>query len=248
MIDLSLKNLLLTVPLVIFLVACAAPGRDNGSINSANYRTTNAPNDEYPVIENYDLDLVEYTVKAGDRLSTIAQEVTGQASAWHEIAAFNSIDNPRTLQPGTVLAIPTEFIVGYRSSTSAPARSSEQIIPTPDAQSTSLAVRINEVEDAPVVITPINTNRNFELNPFDANAPRPTPDYRGAGTQVKVIGSYYPKGIYTEPASYSELILRATPGTLFVLDRQINDWYKIVTDSGSGYIRISDAAIVEKSE
>ena len=147
-----------------------------------------------------------------------------------------------------MLAIPAELIVGYQNSTSALASPSEQITQTPEAQSSSLAVRLNEAENVQVVVTPINTNRDFELNPIDPNAPRPTQVYRGKGTQVKVIGSYYPKGIYTEPAAYSKLILRAAPGTLFVLDRQVNDWYKIETASGSGYIRTSDAAIVEKSE
>lgn len=248
MIDLSHKNLISIVPLIILLVACATPVRDKESAGSANYPGTEYPVDEYSVTENYDLDLVEYTVKSGDRLSVIAEEVTGQSSTWREIAAFNSIDNPRNLQPGTVLAIPTELIVNYRTSTSAQTNPSERITQTPEAQSSSLAVRLNEAEDVSVVVTPINTNRDFELNPIDPNAPRPTQSYRGEGTQIKVIGSYYPKGIYTEPAAYSKLILRAAPGTLFVLDRQVNDWYKIETASGSGYIRTSDAAIVEKSE
>jgi len=248
MIDQSHKNLISTVPLIILLVACATPVRDNESASSVKRSTAEYPEEEYSVTQNYDLDLVEYIVQSGDRLSLIAKEVTGQSSTWREIAEFNSIDNPRNLQPGTVLAIPTELILGYQNSTSTFVSPSEQIPSTPIAQSSSLAVRLDGAEEVPVVVTPINTNRAFELKPIDPNAPRPTQDYSGDGTQIKVIGSYYPKGIYTEPAAYSKLILRAAPGTLFVLDRQVNDWYKIVTESGSGYIRTSDAAIVKKSE
>lgn len=250
MIDLSHKNLISTVPLIILLVACASPVRDNESASRSGSSNTENRVDEYSVTQNYDLDLVEYTVKSGDRLSVIAKKVTGQSSTWREIAAFNSIDNPRNLQPGTVLAIPTELIVaGYKSPTSASVTQSEQLLSTPAvAQSSSLAVRLNKAEEVTVVVTPINTNRDFELNPIDPNAPRPVQNYSGNGAKIKVIGSYYPKGIYIEPAAYSKLILRAAPGTLFVLDRQVNDWYKIETDSGSGYIRTSDAAIVEKSE
>ena len=250
MIDLSHKNLFSTVPLIILLVACASPVRDNESASRSESSITENSVDEYSVTQNYDLDLVEYTVKSGDRLSQIAQDVTGQSSTWREIAVFNSIDNPRNLQPGTVLAIPAELIVGgYPSSTSTSVTQSEQILSTPTvAQSSSLAVRLNTAEEVPVVVTPINTNRDFQLNPIDPNAPKPVRNYAGDGTKIKVIGSYYPKGIYTEPAAYSKLILRAAPGTLFVLDSQVNDWYKIETDSGSGYIRTSDAAIVEKSE
>jgi len=119
---------------------------------------------------------------------------------------------------------------------------------TPEAHSSSLALRRNDPIEVPVVVTPINTNRDFQLNPIDPNAPVSTRDYKGAGTQIKVIGSYYPKGIYTEPAAYSKLILRASPGSLFLLDSKVNDWYKIDTSSGSGYIRTSDAAIVDNIE
>ncbi len=248
MIDVSHKNLLIVVPLVVLLVACASPARDNNQARNTGLPVTENPNAEYSVSENYNLDLIEYTVKSGDRLSDIAKEITGQSSTWREIAAFNSIDNPRNLQTGTVLAIPTELIAGFENSTNAVNTQNEQLITTPEAQSSSLAVRLNEPEESTVIVTPVTTNRDFELNPIDPNTPRPPRTYRGEGTQVKVIGSYYPKGIYTEPAAYSKLILRAAPGTLFVLDRQVNDWYKIETASGSGYIRVSDAAIVEKSE
>lgn len=45
-------------------------------------------------------------VRRGDTLSAIAQQEYGDAGRWRQIAAANGISNPRTLQPGTVLAIP----------------------------------------------------------------------------------------------------------------------------------------------
>ncbi|HEX8274961.1 MAG TPA: LysM peptidoglycan-binding domain-containing protein [Longimicrobiaceae bacterium] len=47
-----------------------------------------------------------YVVKRGDTLSGIAAAQYGDASKWRGIAAANRITNPRTLQPGTPLAIP----------------------------------------------------------------------------------------------------------------------------------------------
>jgi len=246
MIELNHKNLFLTVPLIIFLAACAAPARDSESANNKSTSSTLNPVTEYSVTQNYNLDVIDYTVKRGDQLSTIAEDITGRSSNWRAIAEFNSIGNPNYLQAGTVLAIPTELIVGYERSTNVLVSQSDQTTPTTEAQSSSLALRRNDAVE--VIVTPINTNRDFELNPIDPNAPKPTQSYRGEGTKVKVIGSYYPKGIYIEPAAYSKLIQRAAPGTLFVLDSQVNDWYKIETNSGSGYIRTSDAVIVKKNE
>jgi len=177
MIDLSHKKLLTTVPLIISLVACATPDHDSESISSAEYTAAEYQTTQYSMAQNYDLDLVEYTVKDGDRLSVIAKEITGQASAWHEIAEFNSIDNPRNLLPGTVLAIPTELIVDHHRSNEALRAQSTQIRPTAQAGASALAVRLNEADNARVVITPINTNRDFKLNPIDPNAPRPTQNY-----------------------------------------------------------------------
>jgi len=231
----------------VFLVACASTDR-NADRNYPSANTASGSVAEYVVTENYDLDLIEYTVKPGDRLSDIAREVTGVSSNWREIAEFNAIDDPRRLQSGTILAIPTELIVGYEGTTTVLIGPSEPTGSTAQAQSSSLAMRHNDAVEAPVVVTPIYTNRDFELNPIDPNAPKPTQSYQGEGTQIRVIGTYYPKAVYLEPAAYSKLILRAAPGTLFILDSQVNDWYKIETAAGSGYIRTSDAAIIEKKE
>jgi nucleoid-associated protein YgaU len=47
-----------------------------------------------------------HTVKRGDTLSSIASEHYSDPALWRPIAEANRIDNPRALQPGSVLAIP----------------------------------------------------------------------------------------------------------------------------------------------
>jgi len=226
------KNLLLAVPISILLASCG--GTPDRGVPAGPNETP------YTVTEDYNLGVISYTVQPGDRLGSIAQEFTGRSSNWRKIAEFNSISNPRNLQAGMILDIPADLVPNSKSN-----RATANANQTPGAQTSALAVRSGNVVDAPVLVTPINTNRDFQLNPIDPNAAPTTPNYASTGTQVKVIGSYYPKGIYTEPAAYSKLIMRVSPGTVFVLDSQINDWYKIEMESGVGYIRTSDAAIVE---
>lgn len=232
------KNLFSVVSLSTLLVACAgSPERTQSTL----------PDDvPYQVTEDYTVGVISYTVQRGDRLGDIAREFTGLSSNWREIADHNNISNPRNLREGTVLEIPTDMIPGYERPAPPPIIQTQTIQRAPVAQSSSLAVRRNEAVDvAPVLVSPTNTNRDFDLTPIDpatSNQPR---SYAGGGTQVKVIGSYYPKGIYTEPAFSSKLIMRVAPGTLFELDSQLNDWYKIQTSGGTGYIRTNDAAIVE---
>ena len=47
-----------------------------------------------------------YVVRAGETLSSIAAAVYRDATRWREIARANLIEDPRTLEPGTVLTIP----------------------------------------------------------------------------------------------------------------------------------------------
>jgi hypothetical protein len=47
-----------------------------------------------------------YTVRRGDTLWSIAAWAYQDASAWRAIAAANGIQDPRRLEPGTVLALP----------------------------------------------------------------------------------------------------------------------------------------------
>lgn len=238
MINQNNKNLLFPVALSLVLTACASaptqPTQQSTYVDSA----------PYEVVEDYTTGVISYTVQNGDGLGRIAEEFTGSIDNWREIANYNNITNPRSLRVGQVIDIPTHLIPGYQRPT--PTIQSAPIVNTPVAQNTTLAVRLQEGPDiAPVLVSPVNTNRDFSLNPVDPNAPQQPRSYAGSGTQVKVIGTYYPKGIYTEPAAYSKLIMRVAPGTVFSLDSQVNDWFRIQTDSGTGYIRASDAAVVE---
>ncbi len=50
-----------------------------------------------------------YVVKAGDSLSTIAEELLGDAGRWKEIFEANEdeIDDPNQIKPGQELKIPS---------------------------------------------------------------------------------------------------------------------------------------------
>jgi nucleoid-associated protein YgaU len=48
-----------------------------------------------------------YVVTRGDTLSGIAYAVYLDASVWRDIASFNQIQDPRSLQPGMVLQLPS---------------------------------------------------------------------------------------------------------------------------------------------
>lgn len=51
-----------------------------------------------------------YTVKAGDQLSTIAQEKYGNVLSWKEIASLNHLQNPDQINPGqTLTLLPTQM-------------------------------------------------------------------------------------------------------------------------------------------
>jgi len=253
-------KLLLAVPMIVALTACGSTSEQRSEAAPI-IADGSAP---YEVTEDYESGIISYTVQRGDGLGSIAEEFTGQSSNWRELARYNNISNPRHLREGAILEIPTDLIPGYQRPNRtpivepelivdpAPIVETESIISSPAQQTSplpqtsSLAVRRDSFgEVAPVIVTPANTNRDFQLNPIDPNAPVQPRTFTGSGAQIKVVGSYYPKGIYTEPAAYSKLIMRVAPGTVFSLDSQLNDWYKIQTNAGTGYIRTSDAAIVE---
>ncbi len=208
--------------------------------------TDNVP---YHVTEDYVVGVIRYTVQGGDRLSDIALEYTGDSSNWRDIAAFNNISDPRKMRVGSILEIPTDLIPGYEIARSTvPEPQAATVLPPVTsltvAHSSDPAQLLSKEELAPVVVTPIDTNRNFNLEPLDENAIG-TGSYSGAKRQVKVVGSYFPKGIYSEPAAYSTLLMRVTPGAHFSLEQQVNDWYKIDTEKGIGYIRIADAELLD---
>lgn len=57
-------------------------------------------------------DLVTYTVKAGDTLSTIARDVVGDVNRWPDIARLNKLAEPYTISPGMQLLLPDVEVLG----------------------------------------------------------------------------------------------------------------------------------------
>lgn len=49
-----------------------------------------------------------WTVRAGDRLDTIAANIYGSAAKWRMIARFNHLNNPDNIYPGQQIVIPFE--------------------------------------------------------------------------------------------------------------------------------------------
>ncbi len=185
--------------------------------------------------------VITHRVKTGDRLSDIAKIYTGSAENWREIAAFNEIANPRKLRVGAKVEIPESLTANYVGE--------KQQVPTTQLveRPAGSVVDVTKDEETGVVIKTVNDNRNFELKPISVSSD-------SAGTQtsptseslyVKVVGSYYPKGVYSQPAAYSQLLLRVAPGTVFQFESKVNDWYKVQTDKGTGYIRLVDGLILE---
>ena len=99
-----------------------------------------------------------------------------------------------------------------------------------------------------VVVQPVTINRTFKLEPIDPTSLNITPGDTSAPPMVKVLGTYYPKGVYQQPASYSALMMRVAPGTMFELEREINDWYKVITDQGVGYLRMVDGTLMSSEQ
>lgn len=56
--------------------------------------------------------MASYTVKPGDSLSKIAQAYTGNPQRYKEIAAANHIADPRKIEVGQTLTIPTSWTAG----------------------------------------------------------------------------------------------------------------------------------------
>ena len=217
---------------------------------------------------------LRHTVAPGDRLSDIALTYTGEMSRWEAIAQHNDITNPRTLRVGDVIEIPAALLPSHDETQKTPTNTDLQKTPTnserqiastqslnaasdsaqekqlaPTATGTLAVQRSrnaapSNVELAEVVVEPVTRNRTFDMTPIEASSLDLDQASNDAAPQVRVIGTYYPKGVYQQPASYSTLIMRVAPGTVFELEREINDWYKILTDQGVGYLRMVDGQLV----
>jgi len=203
--------------------------------------------------------IIEHTIEPGDRLVDLSAKYTGDGNQWRAIAAYNDITDPRSLRIGDVIAIPYSLIPEEL-------RTAELKLSTKNLEgsTTSLDVAGNSGSPAALPVTPTNTmalkrepvapasdvlvqsvviNRTFDLNPIDESELRPSHSSSGEMPQVRVVGTYYPKGVYQQPASYSTLMMRVAPGTVFELEREVNDWYKVITADGVGYLRAVDGII-----
>jgi len=190
---------------------------------------------------------VTHIIAPGDRLSDIALKYTGKVSQWKAIATYNNITDPRTLRIGDSVKIPASMLTGNTTI-------DKKSIELPKSSSTNVATgtmalqrtRDTGSDAGDVKVEPVTTNRSFQLERMDESDIGKTRTEGVAPPRVRVIGTYYPKGVYQQPASYSELMMRVTPGTVFELDREVNDWYKVITSEGIGYLRTVDGKLVEE--
>lgn len=81
------------------------PVRANVQITFTQYTDANDYPNQNPTSGDGQIEKI-WRVTAGERLDTIAYEVYGEASMWREIATYNHISNPLSIQAGDMLAIP----------------------------------------------------------------------------------------------------------------------------------------------
>ncbi len=247
----SIVRLGFAISLLGLLQACAtSQGKpDMDGSQQASVLTLNKPAD------------IKHTVGAQERLIDISLKYTGSKAHWQAIADHNGITDPRLLRIGSTLTIPASLLQ-HNTSALKPSTAQQSTFQLPTSADTSIAPTSSplaikralsrpaskrpperQAEDA-VFIQKVSTNRSFDLNPIDETTVASRTHSALPDAKVKVVGTYYPKGIYRQPANYSDLILRALPGTLFQLEDLTNGWYKIVTSQGVGYLRKDDGAII----
>jgi hypothetical protein len=78
---------------------------DSGYSQTASFRIEQTRNLEAPAVE-VPASARRYTVKAGDSLMKIANEMYGTSSLWQLIINANNITNPNVIFPGQVFTIP----------------------------------------------------------------------------------------------------------------------------------------------
>lgn len=190
---------------------------------------------------------IRHIIAPGDRLSDIALKYTGKVGQWKAIAAYNNITDPRTLRIGDSVTIPSSMIPGHDKA------DNEAIdLPSNTGAGTNVATgalalqttRDAEPDATDVKVAPVTSNRTFQLERMDESDIGNTQTEGVTPPRIKVIGTYYPKGVYQQPASYSRLMMRVAPGTVFELDREVNDWYKVITSEGIGYLRTIDGKLI----
>ncbi len=190
---------------------------------------------------------VYYTVRRGDQLAKIAETMTGSRGNWRAIAEHNGISSPKYLAVGALLEIPGDLLVTHDVAIAAePAIDIDSVATAQSAsrgEPTSRVRQLPVAAPAKVVLTPVVTNRHFDLSPMDAGVS----GGKSRKRLVKVVGSYYPKGVYTAPDAASRVLMRLAPGTVLELEREYNGWFKVITGEGAGYLRAGDADAVSNN-
>lgn len=60
---------------------------------------------------------MQYTVEAGDSLSTIARDIMGDITLWPQLAQRNGLVDPYVIYPGQVLDIPDPGTIAFGPAT-----------------------------------------------------------------------------------------------------------------------------------
>lgn len=195
---------------------------------------------------------VLYDIKPGDTLALISKRLTGQLANWRTIAEHNEISNPGNIAAGDTLRIPTELLQTTQltpiqvaaSATTSPTVTTGTGVSVVRSQASLPDVNAN------IKVSAVDVNRSFSLLPIGSIDVSRVPQSQVlvnpnvTAPKIRVTGTYYPKGIYQQPADYAPLLKRVTPGTVFELEYKIGDWFKVKTDQGDGYIRYSDVTLV----
>lgn len=210
---------------------------------------------------------MQYVVSGGERLAGISHLLTGSQENWPELARINGLDNPRSVRAGTVLTIPGHLLkpgklaqpgklsplrtlASSNVKKTQPARVSKDgkiLVFQPTAVPGPKKIKVKTAKTS--------TNREFKLTDRTKtgtitastnNDPRSLPD--NLSDWVLVVGSYYPKGVYVQPDIGSRIMMRVAPGSRLRLNGKVSgegdEWLKVETDKGTGYIRKSDAEIL----
>lgn len=207
---------------------------------------------------------VLYTVEQDDRLGDIAYAITGSTDNWVAIAEHNNVKDARKIRVGDVLEIPITLIrdsrsdpqsessvlavntVGSRQAKSdnpetlpaSTASTKERLVRAPDTSYSSS----NLEGDVDVVLNPVNINRQFQLNETDAEIISDTAAI-ASSAKIRIVGTYFPKGIYEQPTQSAKLITRVAPGTTFDLDADLDGWFRIKFGDGVAFLREIDGKI-----
>lgn len=204
--------------------------------------------------------VLPYRVQRGDTLATISRRLTGSMNNWPEIAEFNALDNPGSLQAGEVLMVPSKLLLNsarvdaslieYQPVTSAVATSPEPVTATTtmttassvgtDFQPRSLPGRVQE----PVEVEAVDINRDFRiLRTYQET--RETE--QGQLGLLEIAGESEFRNVYVQPFNHSPLLMRVETGMTFRIEQVLDNWYRISTERGAGYVRSRDTILLNSA-